>query len=139
MTDAQDMLPGEWPEPVVTADMIIERNIKEALTQETYFHLNLADGKAGESDDARELRLVRANMHCFAFLLDAVIVDVLTEVQGYNRAWADSMAAAIDRKLEWGEHYPEMLWQWANDRGLDPEQLGQQAKEKFAENAESRL
>ncbi|WP_284763411.1 hypothetical protein [Arthrobacter sp. efr-133-R2A-63] len=129
----EPMLPGEWPEPVVTADMIIERNIKEALIQETYFHQSLSDRKPDETDEARKLRLVQANMHCFSFLLDAVIVDVLIEVQGYNRLWADTMAAAIDSRLEWGEHYPEMLWQWANERGLDPDQIIEKAKADFAE------
>lgn len=128
----EPMLPGEWPEPVITADMLIERNIKEALTQETYFLQSISDRKPDESGDARKLRITQANMHCFSFLLDAVIIDVLIEVQGYNRPWADAMAAAIDSKLEWGEYYPEMLWQWATERGLDPDQIIEEAKAEFA-------
>ena len=76
-------------------------------------------------------------MHCFSYLLDAVLADVLIEVQGYNRAWADSMAAALDQKLDWGDYYPEQLWHWAAERGLDPQKITDEAKAKYAEKEAS--
>jgi len=134
----QDTLPGKWPEPVMTADIIIRRSLEEGLAQLEFFTAALFSKDEGEETaEARTARLVRANMHCFSYLLDAVLADVLIEVQGYNRAWADSMAAALDQKLDWGDYYPEQLWHWAAERGLDPQKITDEAKAKYAEKEAS--
>ncbi|AYR01586.1 hypothetical protein PP639_gp086 [Arthrobacter phage Seahorse] len=134
----QDMLPGQWPEPIITADIFIKRSLDEALSQLEYFTAALFSKDEGdESPEAKTSRLRRANMHCFSYLLDAVIADVLIEIQGYSRTWADSMAEALNNKLEWGDYYPEQLWHWATERGLDPEEITEKAKAKFAEKEAS--
>jgi hypothetical protein len=136
--EGQDTLPAKFPTPVMTADILIKRSIEEGLAQLEYFTGELFSQDEGEeSAEAKTARLARANMHCFSYLLDAVISDVLIEVQGYNRGWADSLADALNNKLEWGDYYPEQLWHWANERGLDPESIIEKAKAKLAEKEAS--
>ncbi|MFS0715494.1 hypothetical protein [Arthrobacter phoenicis] len=127
----QEMLPAEFPAPVITADILIRRSLEEGVAQLEYFTTALSDRPGDEDEAAKERRILRGNMHCFAYLLDAVIADVLIEVQGYNRAWADTMADALEDKLEGGDYYPEVLWQWAIERGLDPEKIAAEAKTRI--------
>jgi hypothetical protein len=132
--EGQDTLPAEFPEHVMTADILIKRSLDEGLSQLEYFTAALfSNDESDETPEAKTSRLRLANMHCFSYLLDAVIADVLIEVQGYSRTWADSMAEALNNKLEWGDYYPEQLWHWAAERGPDPESIIEKAKAKFAE------
>jgi len=127
----QQTLPTTFPSPVVTADIQIRRSLEEGITQLEHFTNAISNRAADEDEAAKERRLLRGNMHLFAYLLNAVTADVLIEVQGYNRAWADTMADALEDKLEGGDYYPEMLWQWATERGLDPEAVAAEAKTRI--------
>jgi hypothetical protein len=77
------------------------------------------------------VRIAKGNMHLFSFLLDAAIVDILLEIQGYSRSWADRIASELDDKFD-SEYYGEMVWQWADERGLDPDAIIETAKANFA-------
>lgn len=128
----QKALPGQWPEPVMTADILIKRSIEESISQYTYFTETLT-GWRDQDEAAKERSILKGNMHLFASLLDSVIVDLLQQIQGVNRAWADKAAANLDDALEGGEYYPEMIWVWASERGLDPDAIIEKAKAKLAE------
>ncbi|UYL86638.1 hypothetical protein SEA_RADFAD_83 [Arthrobacter phage RadFad] len=125
----QDTLPGQWPEPVMTADILIARNLEGALTQYEYFACNfrVKDDEGPE----RDMRIAKGNMHLFSFLLDAALTDLLIEIQGYSRSWADRIASELDDKFD-SEYYGEMIWQWAEERGLDPDAIIETAKANFA-------
>ena len=133
--EGQATLPAEFPAPVMTADILIKRSLEEGLSQLEYFTHELMQKTtcADESPEARHLRLAKANMHCFSYLLDTVIVDLLQQIQGVNRTWADKAAANLDDALEGGDYYPEMIWEWATERGLDPEAITEKAKATIAE------
>jgi hypothetical protein len=127
----QEKLPGKFPEPVTTADMFIKRSITEALSQFAYFLES--DAPLGEKDEAAKKEgILRRNMHLFAFFMDAVIVEFLREIEGYNQAWADRLANELEGKLE-GEYFYESLWDWAVERGLDPEDITETAKHNYAQ------
>ncbi len=128
----QDTLPAEFPTPVMTADILIKRSLEESLSQYAYFTQTLT-GWRDDDEAAKERSILKGNMHLFSSLLDSVIVDLLQQIQGVNRTWADTAAANLDYALEGGDYYPEMIWEWATERGLDPEQITEAAKAKFAE------
>jgi hypothetical protein len=130
--EGQATLPADFPEPVMTADILISRSIEESLSQYVYFTETLT-GWRDEDQAAKERSMLKGNMHIFASLLDSVIVDLLQQIQGVNRTWADKAAANLDDALEGGDYYPEMIWQWATERGLDPEAITEKAKAKTAE------
>lgn len=116
----------------MTADILINRSIDESLSQYAYFTETLT-GWRDQDEAAKERSILKGNMHLFASLLDSVIVDLLQQIQCVNRAWADKAAADLDDALEGGEYYPEMIWHWATERGLDPEAITETAKARFAE------
>jgi len=128
----QDMLPGKWPEPIITADIYMKTAVTEALEQFEYFIRCIGAKQDGEDELHKERRLYKANMHLFSCLVDAVTIDFLRELQGYNRAWADKFASELKDKLD-GEYYAESMWGWAQDLGLDPDSIIEAAKAKFAE------
>jgi hypothetical protein len=130
--EGQDTLPAEFPVPVMTADILIKRSIEESLSQYAYFTETLT-GWRDEDEAAKERSILKGNMHLFASLLDSVIVDLLQQIQGVNRDWADKAAANLDNALEGGDYYPEMIWEWATERGLDPEAITEKAKATIAE------
>ncbi|MDN4644951.1 hypothetical protein [Arthrobacter sp. PsM3] len=133
----QETLPADFPAPVITADILINKSITEGLAQLEYFRIHLsifdeAGNRRQEEDDAQKnLRIAKGNMHLFSYLLDSVIADVLQQIQGVNRTWADKAAAELEDKLEGGDYYPEMLWEWARARGLDPETITEKAKARI--------
>lgn len=131
----QDTLPGRWPEPIVTADMFIANSITDSLSQFQYFLLSNRGYWEGD-EAARERSILKSNMHLFAFMLDAVIVELLGEIQGYSRTWADRIASELEDKFE-SDYFYESLWHWAEERGLDPESIIDKAKAKFAEKEAS--
>lgn len=126
----QETLPAAFPAPIMTADILIKRSLEESLSQYTYFTETLT-GWRDEDDAAKERSILKGNMHLFASLLDSVIVDLLQQIQGVNRAWADKAAASLDDALEGGDYYPEMIWEWANERGLDPDAITEAAKARI--------
>ncbi|QAY16184.1 hypothetical protein SEA_SONALI_72 [Arthrobacter phage Sonali] len=139
MTD-QPILPAEFPEPVMTADKLIEQSLKEGIAQLEYFSRNLSifdeDGtlrtEETEPKELRETRLLRGNMHLFSFLLDAVIVDFIKRIQAKDPRWANEVADEVHDRLECGDYYPEMTWEWATEIGLDPEAIQEEAKARYA-------
>jgi hypothetical protein len=137
--EGQETLPAAFPAPVITADILINKSITEGLSQLEYFrlHLSIFDAEGNrrqEEDEAQKtVRIAKGNMHLFSYLLDSVIADVLMQIQGVNRTWADKAAAELEDKLDGGDYYPEMLWEWAHDRGLDPETIIEKAKARIAE------
>lgn len=128
--EGQETLPAAFPAPVMTADILINRSIEESLSQYVYFTETLT-GWRDEDEAAKERSILKGNMHLFASLLDSVIVDLLQQIQGVNRTWADKAAANLDDALECGDYYPEMIWDWATKRGLDPEAITEAAKDKI--------
>lgn len=127
----QQELPADFPATVITADILINKSITEGLSQLEYFTDCLGPDPEGADAAARERRLLKGNMHLFAYLLDSVIADMLQQIQGVNRTWADKAAAELDDRLECGDYYPEMLWQWANERGLNPDSIIEAAKARI--------
>jgi len=126
----QQELPADFPAPVITADILINKSLEEGLSQLEYFTATLG-GWRDTDEAAKERSMLKGNMHLFAYLLDSVIADVLQQIQGVNRAWADKAAGELEDRLECGDYYPEMLWQWATDRGLDPDSIIEAAKARI--------
>lgn len=131
--EGQETLPADFPAPIMTADILIQRSIEEGISQMEYSTRTLMNDSDDEDESAKERRLLKSNMHYFSYLLDSVIADMLMQIQGVNRTWADNAAAGLDNKLDSGDYYPEMLWEWATDRGLDPEAITEKARAIIAE------
>jgi hypothetical protein len=128
--EGQDTLPAEFPEPVLTCDLIIERELKDAFTQwELWTHYADEHRKfeRGDKSDAAQAALYRHLMHLQAYMGSAVTVDLLRTIQGMAPGLADDIARQFDWTHESGES-GELLWDWAKERGIDPETIIEEAK-----------
>ncbi|WNM64570.1 hypothetical protein SEA_MIDNIGHTRAIN_83 [Arthrobacter phage MidnightRain] len=129
--EGQETLPAEFPEPVLTCDLIIKREIKDAFTQwELWTHYASEHRKKfelGDKSDASMAAMYRYLMHLNAYIGSAVTVDLLRTIEGMAPGLADDIARQFDWAHESGES-GELLWDWATERGLDPDALTEEAK-----------
>lgn len=132
----QEMLPGQWPEPVLTCDLIIQREIKDAFKQwELWTHYSSEHRKnfeIGDKSDASMAGMYRYLMHLNAYIGSAITIDLLRTIQGMAPGLADEIARRFDWLHESGES-SEWIWEWATERGLDPEELIESAKAEITE------
>ena len=132
----QETLPAAFPEPVLTCDLIIERELKDAFTQWEFWthysdeHRNRFE--RGDKSDAAMAGLYRYLMHLQAYIGAAVTVDLLRTIQSMAPGLADGIAREFDWLHESGES-GELLWDWAKERGIDPEAIIEAAKAELAE------
>lgn len=132
----QDMLPAEFPEPVLTCDLIIKREIEDAISQYQYWvHAFDEHGKfeRGDKSDAAMVVQYKSLMHLQAYIGAAVTVDLLRTIQGMAPGLADWIARQFDWLHESGES-GELIWDWAIERGLDPEAITEAAKAEIEES-----
>ena len=126
----QETLPAEFPEPVLTCDLIIERELKDAFTQWEFWTHYARVAWAfdrGDKSDAAMAAMYRYLMHMNAYIGSATTIDLLRTIQGMAPGLADDIARQFDWTHESGES-SELLWDWAKERGLDPDALIEEAK-----------
>ena len=132
-------LPGiEWPEPVLTCDLIIKRELTDAFTnQEHWIDAMRAAHKFEPRDrsDAAMAAQYKSLMFLQAFIQASAITDLLQTIQRMAPGLADGIARDFDSLHESGE-VGELLWEWATERGLDPEQIIEEAKHSIANDKE---
>lgn len=132
----QETLQADFPAPVMTCDLILEREIKDALSQHQYWlsamHEDMKFERSDKSDAAMAARY-KSMMHLHAFIGSAAIVDLLRTIQGMTAGLADQIARDFDELHESGES-GELLWDWATERGLDPEAITEAAKARIEED-----
>jgi hypothetical protein len=128
--EGQETLPADFPTPVLTCDLIIKREIEDTLSQFQYWR-HFSDEhrqfEIGDKSDAAMALLYQSLMHLQAYIGAAVTVDLLRTIQGMAPGLADNIAREFDWLHESGES-GELLWDWAIERGLDPEAITHAAK-----------
>lgn len=133
--EGQDTLPADFPAPVLTCDLIIEREIKDALSQREYWlhamHEHMKFDRGDKSDTAMAAHY-KSLMHLQSYIGSVTVADLLRTVQGMAHGLADEIARNFDDLHESGES-GELLWDWATERGLDPEAITEAAKARIEE------
>ncbi|GAA5229230.1 hypothetical protein [Arthrobacter cryoconiti] len=134
-------IPGiEWPEPVLTCDLIIERELKEAFRQQEHWlhtmreHMNYP---AGDKSDKAQVVQYKSLMHLQSFIQSAAIADLLRTIQGMAPGLSDRIARDFDTLHQSGE-IGELLWEWATERGLEPEQIIEDAKTTITQEQDTK-
>lgn len=133
----QESLPAEFPAPVLTCNILIERTIKDALSQGEYWrHEMNASMKfdRGDKSDAHMAAKYKSIMHLQSYIGSVTVVDLLRTIQGMAPGLADQIARDFDHLHESGES-GELLWDWATERGIDPEATIEAAKAELAGRA----
>lgn len=131
---SEPQLPGDWPEPVETADTIISRELVCALEQQTrYVHYMSRDRKFDLKDDSAEAEAARLKslVHLMGYLHSASLAHLLTTLQQILGVSADQIARDLMDDLESGDTIAEKIWEWADERGHDPEQIIEETKKEL--------
>lgn len=88
---------------------------------------------AGMSNGEREAYYAAWHRDVYAFLKHSVIAHFLIRLHENVPRIAEAIAAEVSEFLEAGDAYPEWVWQWATDRGMDPEAIIAEARAKREE------
>lgn len=124
------VIPGiEWPEPVLTADLIIQDYLTAAITHSAMQQDAFDTRMAVPRDDIQATKLARAKWHeqLYIMLWHGSIADLLIQIQTNFPHAADQIARDFVARGE-DEGNGEWIWEWATERGLDPEQIIEEAK-----------
>lgn len=135
----EPMLPGEWPEPLLTCDLIIERELTDAIAQQERFRAALNESMkfpVGDKSDAAMAAKYKFTMHLQSYIASAAIADLLRTIQNMAPGLADQIAREFNDLHESGEQ-GELIWEWAAERGLDLEDIIQTVKHELAQEGTS--
>jgi hypothetical protein len=128
-----DELPG-LEDQTPPAGPFIEDLLKQALVSEDLMTLP----PLGATDDCKtnaEVEAVYAAWYrdVHAFLWHASLAHVLIRLEENHPNLAAGLAHEVKEFLEAGDVYPEWVWEWATDRGMDPAQIRAEARQKRAD------
>lgn len=133
--EGQDILPADFPAPVLTCDLIIKREIEDAISQFQFWNHAFNESMKFpplDKTDAAMAAKYKSTMHLQAYISHVTTVDLLRTIQGMTAGLADQIARDFDELHESGES-GELLWDWATERGLDPEAITEAAKAEIEE------
>lgn len=128
------VLPGiEWPEPVLTADLIIKDYLTASLDSYGKQHEAFdAMCKVPETDTkAKEQARAEWRLHLYIATWQGSVADLLIQIQEAFPSAADQIARDFHERGEEGNG--EWIWDWATQRGLDPEKIQNDARAKWKE------
>lgn len=131
------VIPGiEWPEPVLTADLIIRNYLEDSLAQEEYFSRAIdADMKFKPNDPAPEAQAAkwRRNAYLYAMVGTQGTAALLVLIQKLAPGLADKLLHEWWEQVDAGDVLHEWVWEWATERGLHPEAIRADAAAKWKE------
>jgi len=133
--EGQDTLPADFPEPALTCDLIIKREITDAIMQHERYRAAFRESMnfpIGDKSDAALAARYKFTMHLQSYIASAAIADLLRTIQGMAPGLADGIARQFDWLHESGEA-GDLIWDWAIERGLDPEAITEAAKAEIEE------
>jgi hypothetical protein len=61
--------------------------------------------------------------HTYAFLMHSALAHVFIRLEENHPNLAAGLAAEVKDWIESGDAYPEWIWEWASERGLDPDEV----------------
>jgi hypothetical protein len=132
-----------WGDKGITMDALIKAHLAEGQRLFGWQHerMNAAFAYA-PGDKSWPARLASARMlnSTLGFLMSCVEASLLMEVQKHlTPEQANEFAAGHVSQGESGDYYPEMLWDWLVERGIDPELINAQVDDEIAERPEPDL
>lgn len=130
---ASDALPG-LEDQTPPAGPFIESLLKNALIADDAMTLpELAETADCKTNTEVEAHYAAWYRDTYMFLMHASLAHVLIRLEENHPNLAAGLAAEVKDWLDAGDAYPEWVWDWAVKRGLDPEQIRADARERHEE------
>ncbi|NQX36264.1 hypothetical protein [Herbiconiux sp. VKM Ac-2851] len=132
-----------WGDKGITMDALIKAHLVEGQRLFGWQHERMTaafDYPPGDKSWPARLAMARMLNSTLGFLMSCVEASLLMDVQKHLAPeQADEFAEAHVGQGESGDYYPEMLWDWLVERGIDPELINAQVADEIAERPESDL
>jgi hypothetical protein len=129
----EEKLPG-LEDQTPPAGPFIALLLKDALVADDAMHLpELEAIRACKTNAEIEALYDRWHHHTYAFLMHATLAHMLIRVEESHPNLAAGLAAEVKGFLDAGDAYPEWVWERAQARGIDPEQIRADARTKHEE------
>lgn len=114
----------EWGDGAATAENLIRHNLVEASRfDELSTAAMRANGAESKGSPGYDLTMQRYVARIITFLLKATTADLLMSIKKLAPEHADEIARDLTDRLESGDYYPDMVWHWLSERGIDPERI----------------
>lgn len=130
-----DTLPG-LEDDTPPAGSFIDENLRDALAMyDRLDHNGLPSIEAlNAAASNSEVRALYAAWHrdLCGFLLSATLSHILIRLEENHPRLAAGLAHEVKQCSEAGDFYGEAVWEWAEERGLNPEQIVAEARAKDA-------
>jgi hypothetical protein len=124
-----------WGDENITMDALIKARLANAQRLFEFFHdRSSAAFRFEPGDKSQEALYARSRMmvSLLEHLLTSVEASLLMTIQELAPDIADEYATGHVGKGESGDYYPEMIWEWLEERGIDPELVRAEAKSEIA-------
>jgi hypothetical protein len=126
-----------WGDDDATMEALIRARLAESQRIfERNHHDMTAAFKFEVGDKSPEAQLAKSRMmtSTFAFLSQVTEANLLMKIQELAPETADQFARDHIGYGESGDYYPEMLWDWLEARGIDPDRIRSEALAEIAES-----
>lgn len=116
--------PVSWGDEDATAEQVIRVALVGAhakyVTSEHVFDNRVLTAQSGGELQAALQQYTNA---ISAHLLDAVAADLLLVIGQLAPDKVDEIARGVVAKIQSGDFYPEQVWEWLTERGIDPDRI----------------
>jgi hypothetical protein len=114
----------EWGDDGATAEQLIRSCLVGG--QEMFVrmqHALRANMKETRGTDAYDSTMLKYIAMLHGFLLTVVEADLMIAIHALAPDKADEIARATIAHGDSGDFYPEQMWHWLTERGIDPERI----------------
>jgi hypothetical protein len=125
-----------WGDNDATMDALIRARLCESQRMYEWYHHRMRltmKSQLGDKSPEHDHSMQSMMVSLLAFVSNAVEADLLMTIQSLVPD-ADKFARDFIGRGESGDYYPEMLWDWLEQRGIDPERVRSEALAEIAES-----
>ncbi|MEA9983680.1 hypothetical protein [Subtercola sp. RTI3] len=133
MTDTTEDTPLQGVDFEPPKALVFEEFLKESLSAALIYEDRMKLPEFGATDASKTHADAQAiyadyfrDLH--AFLWHATTAHFLIRMQENVPRVAEAIAAEVKSWLEYGDLYQEWIWDWARERGMDPEKIRSEAR-----------
>lgn len=122
MSYAEEIAPmPQWGDKNITMEALVRSYLANAQEGYGRAHALMNRAFADGHSDADMLAYV---LHLHTWLWQAEVASLLMRLQAVTPAEDhDGIAETYISESQSGDYYPEMLWEWLEQRGIDPQRL----------------
>ena len=113
----------EWGDDTATAEQFIRHNLAQAGRFDALSDIAWKEAYGGGSTRSGNRSVKDFAHYIVCFLYKAVQADLMMTIAEIAPDRADDISRNITARLEAGDYYPENVWEWLQERDIDPHKI----------------